>query len=388
MSKPRYTLTEVPNKGKSLVSIRTISSDPILSEEPVAHASTQVDNCCDSCLTVDPTGKEFLRCSGCKFVNYCSEKCQVKGWKNWHKNECKVFSHLLQQGKTPTPTLVLTHRTVVSQINGTASVVDKLSYHTSNLTSSKKDMYIQLGCLLAEMLGLTKGFRGNKNHPYTSMDSVLDLFAKLESNSFSITDDNLSTVGYGLYNNCSFINHSCEPNAVAAFNGTRIEILPIRDIPPENEILISYIELAQLTADRRNELRERYNFNCCCDRCAKTGAELEAKYNPAVLVAANDKADELIAAGEYQQALQRCVEVLPYLGLYGENQIHPSVGMHFFNISKLSWRLEDTRGTYESGMKAVQIFKKTLCSDSPLLRSAAALTSEAHQFLLREVKNL
>ena len=388
MNKPRYVISNIPDKGTSLTATRTISDGVILNEEPVSHASTQVENTCDSCLAVDQTGKEYQRCSGCKFVSYCSEKCQVKAWKKWHKHECKVFKHLLEQGKTPTPTLVLTHRTIVAQANGTGDVVDKLVDHTGNLSTQKRDMYFQLGCLLAEMLGLTKGFRGNKNHPYTSMESVLNLFAKLECNSFSITDGDLSTVGYGLYSDSCFINHSCEPNAVVAYNGAALALMPIRDIRPEEEILISYIELAQLTSDRQNELSERYNFTCSCKRCSSTGAELEKRLNPSVLIAANNKADELIGSGDYQQALQRCVEVLPYLSLYGDDQIHPSVGMHFFNIAKLSWRLEDTRNTYEFGMKAVQIFKKTLCPDSSSLRSAAALTAEAHQFLLREVKNL
>lgn len=45
-----------------------------------------ISNCCENCRLF---GKEFKRCSRCKSVNYCSEKCQKENWKK-HKLFCKL----------------------------------------------------------------------------------------------------------------------------------------------------------------------------------------------------------------------------------------------------------------------------------------------------------
>ncbi|KAI0049132.1 hypothetical protein FA95DRAFT_950006 [Auriscalpium vulgare] len=45
--------------------------------------------CCDYCRK--PSSKTSLRrCSGCRTTLYCSQECQVRGWKKGHKMECKL----------------------------------------------------------------------------------------------------------------------------------------------------------------------------------------------------------------------------------------------------------------------------------------------------------
>lgn len=36
-------------------------------------------------------GAAKQKCSGCLSIFYCSRECQVKDWKNGHKNECKPY---------------------------------------------------------------------------------------------------------------------------------------------------------------------------------------------------------------------------------------------------------------------------------------------------------
>ena len=38
-------------------------------------------------------GEEFPRCTGCKFVRYCSKKCQVTDWPS-HKQLCQSIQTL------------------------------------------------------------------------------------------------------------------------------------------------------------------------------------------------------------------------------------------------------------------------------------------------------
>ena len=44
-------------------------------------------------------------------------------------------------------------------------------------------------------------------------------------------DDDMNCTGTGIYLNASRLNHSCEPNAVAVFEGTTLRIRAIKDIP-------------------------------------------------------------------------------------------------------------------------------------------------------------
>ena len=47
-------------------------------------------NVCGNCMK---QGEEFPRCTGCKFVRYCSKKCQVTDWPS-HKQLCKSIQTL------------------------------------------------------------------------------------------------------------------------------------------------------------------------------------------------------------------------------------------------------------------------------------------------------
>ena len=44
---------------------------------------------CDNCLLK----KELKQCSICKFMHYCSPKCQQTDWKMFHKYECNYFKN-------------------------------------------------------------------------------------------------------------------------------------------------------------------------------------------------------------------------------------------------------------------------------------------------------
>lgn len=49
-------------------------------------------------------------------------------------------------------------------------------------------------------------------------------------NAFNILDNNLNTIGTGIYLAASVINHSCVPNAAAIFDGTLLRIGAVADI--------------------------------------------------------------------------------------------------------------------------------------------------------------
>lgn len=49
-------------------------------------------------------------------------------------------------------------------------------------------------------------------------------------NSFTILDNDMNSIGTGVYLACSILDHSCNPNAVATFDGKTISIRATKDI--------------------------------------------------------------------------------------------------------------------------------------------------------------
>ncbi|KYQ88521.1 SET domain-containing protein [Tieghemostelium lacteum] len=75
--------------------------------------------------------------------------------------------------------------------------------------------------------------------------------------------------GIGLYFLSSFINHSCDPNAVMTFptnSETKVKLL--KDIHPGDEILISYGDNTKDIVDRKSHLFDNYGFDCQCTKCS------------------------------------------------------------------------------------------------------------------------
>lgn len=79
----------------------------------------------------------------------------------------------------------------------------------------------------------------------------------------------LFVLGLGLYQILAFINHSCEPNCVAVFNGPTCQIRSIRNVEKGEELCISYTELMRPHTIRQKELQEQYYFDCACSSCLK-----------------------------------------------------------------------------------------------------------------------
>lgn len=76
---------------------------------------------------------------------------------------------------------------------------------------------------------------------------------------------------YGLYINCSFFNHSCNPNCFYFGIANMVIVKAIKDIKKGEELTVSYIEPKPM-ALRKNELL-KWDFICNCKYC-KQEAEI------------------------------------------------------------------------------------------------------------------
>eukprot|EP01063_Lacrimia_lanifica_P003133 TRINITY_DN11676_c0_g1_i1.p1 TRINITY_DN11676_c0_g1~~TRINITY_DN11676_c0_g1_i1.p1 ORF type:complete len:412 (+),score=200.73 TRINITY_DN11676_c0_g1_i1:50-1237(+) len=359
-------------KGRCMKATRDIDgSEPhILVELPFAHAPLSTDYC-DT--TLAKKGKDLSLCAGCGCVAYSGAPSQKIAWKKWHKAECKGLGALRkEQGHTANPTLLLTFRALVAcKGDPHHPRLTVLAEHAASLDQEKRDIYAQMVVMLNSMLQRC-GF-----DPVSLQDGIT-LFARLQCNTFTTVDTVLQSTGHAVYDLASAANHSCAPNMVVSFSGRTLYYLPIADIKKGDELTISYVELASLTADRSQELKERYGFDCVCTRCVDTGKALEEEFDPKVLVDGNDSIDSMIGKEDYKGALNQCLELLPYMALYNVD-MHPSVGIHWLNVARLKWRLEDAAGAYEAGMIAISILKQTMSPGSQILQEAATLTADAHQ---------
>ncbi|XP_043265887.1 SET and MYND domain-containing protein 5 [Colletes gigas] len=82
----------------------------------------------------------------------------------------------------------------------------------------------------------------------------------------------LNNEGSGLYTLQSTVNHSCIPNAIVEFpySNNVLVLKAIRDIQPEEEICISYLDECDLERSRHSRqkaLCSMYLFLCHCNKC-------------------------------------------------------------------------------------------------------------------------
>ncbi|BAM40905.1 uncharacterized protein TOT_030000166 [Theileria orientalis strain Shintoku] len=81
------------------------------------------------------------------------------------------------------------------------------------------------------------------------------------------------TMGLGLFNYLSKMNHSCEPNLQIEYTKNNIaHIAPLVDVPRGEEATISYIDEKDSVENRQEKLYKNYGFKCDCNKCILEGS--------------------------------------------------------------------------------------------------------------------
>ncbi|CAG8452767.1 14536_t:CDS:10 [Ambispora leptoticha] len=252
-------LEEIKSKNQAIQSSSTKTKDLkidkgelILEEEPYAAVvdDNNLDKFCSGCFA-KPT--RLLRCSACNLLHYCSERCQRSDWKQ-HKEECKTFVRL--QRKPPASIRVfcriLKRRSVDKD---SFAAIKNLNTNRTKFKQEEIETFAQLSILVKECI-----------EPLAAGE-MIELFCRLTCNSFSVLDEEMIGIGVGIYTNAALINHSCVPNCLATFDGSKLMVRNIQPIQKDEEITIAYTDLGIPTMERRRELNERYFFLCQCELC-------------------------------------------------------------------------------------------------------------------------
>jgi SET domain len=89
------------------------------------------------------------------------------------------------------------------------------------------------------------------------------------TNAFRATLADDTPVGLCFEPILALANHSCSPNAVVVFDGRSVALRAMRVIRVGEQVFISYITASEDRLSRQMDLKQRYFFNCKCEKCSK-----------------------------------------------------------------------------------------------------------------------
>ncbi|KAM7406302.1 hypothetical protein PAMP_000688 [Pampus punctatissimus] len=404
-----------PGKGNGVRATAGIRRGELLySAEPLASCVSNklAADICHHCLT---RSVSLLRCSQCKMAHYCSITCQKRAWSG-HKRECKCLRSLLP--RIPTDSVRLAARLMFALLSSSKSNCEELytfeehESHLSSMSEQKKQGLSQLASMLELYLQQEVPDLAQETMSLPpSCQEPLNLIAKVTCNCFTISDGELQEIGVGLYPSLSLLNHDCRPNCVMVFEGTKLQLRAVRDINPEEELTISYVETLSLTEDRQRQLEDQYHFTCHCQRCDSpdtdrlmlSGEEATCRLLKEALL----KLEGLRADSNWQVLLANCRHLFSTVGgdvpeenlyklrvtdmavdasiqlgnwveaeAYGKKTLpayrqyypdpHPVHGVQLMRVGKLQHHLEHIKDAFDTFRQAYEIIKLTHGDDHHL----------------------
>uniref|UniRef100_A0A914S3E4 Uncharacterized protein n=1 Tax=Parascaris equorum TaxID=6256 RepID=A0A914S3E4_PAREQ len=154
--------------------------------------------------------------------------------------------------------------------------VDELKNHSDEIKEDgeKSEFFMTLSHVLFEYMGADY---------LPPASELLIIFGRVMVNVFTISNDDLNTIGLGLYLGLSALDHSCDPDAFVLFNGRKAVLRSLKqhitayDSNIVERLRIAYCDLLELTSMRRNQLRQQFFFICECSVCLDLERERTAR---------------------------------------------------------------------------------------------------------------
>lgn len=135
-------------------------------------------------------------------------------------------------------------------------------YKTASLSDHIKAYHLLLAILPTELLH------------HIQATHCHELVCRASHNAFSIrpTSDTDEFLGYGIWPEASFFNHSCQPNVKKERRGRQWTFWTSAEVAEDDELNITYLggeEMELDVVERRHRLREEWGFECQCLKCLK-----------------------------------------------------------------------------------------------------------------------
>ena len=294
------------SRGRHLVATQHLrAGDVVLVAEPYAavlNDAAQHLRCDHTFATAADAGVgSLLRCARSKVARYASREAQAAAWREGYKEECAAL--VACAPGVPPPTVRLAARVlwrrrrerarpetayVPTASAGNAGFgegydsVRALVHHWDAVAEEDKARFARAGAAAAAFLdarlagtnarSAESGLR-KADAPVTEPEETLNfdpeetplavakLVARLSFNCHALCDDESRPYGVGVFPSAAAMNHACAPNCAQSFRGKTLTVRCLRDVRAEEELTITYVELAVTRAERRAELMKQYLFD-------------------------------------------------------------------------------------------------------------------------------
>eukprot|EP00775_Hariotina_reticulata_P013528 gene13528-biopygen15414 len=235
-----------------------------------------------------------MRCSRSRFAHYCCQAHQKAAWRAYYRQECEAL--VACAPRIPPASVRLAARVLWRRASefphqqpdgqqqqrkaagGTFTDVKQLLNHWEQLDGKRKIQYAQMAVLTRQYMlhstneidcqqaanavpGTQQTTQPEQPDWPGSVKEIAQLLACFACNNHTVCDEELRPIGVGLYPRGALINHSCSPNCVQSFAGSRIVFRSLCQIPSGVQLTISYVELAATRQERRRQLLQQYFFD-------------------------------------------------------------------------------------------------------------------------------
>ncbi|KAI6225222.1 Histone-lysine N-methyltransferase SMYD3 [Aphelenchoides fujianensis] len=244
---------------------------------PYAHflINHAVNTFCSECFKKPELVDKLMTCSACSFARYCSKDCQKQAWR-MHKEECGRL-------KIAFPKLPMTEVMFLSRIIDRRRFIeaegDKGGWEAERKFDELIGHHDEIKKDASRMERFAKIFDKLKMFRIEEMSEaeVFDVYCKSTINSHTIQSMQGEEVGLSLDLGVSRYDHSCRPNCSMLFDGYYAYIRPLTpDVNPNDYATstISYTDVGRSRYQRRKDLREKWYFECHCERCEDPADDL------------------------------------------------------------------------------------------------------------------
>jgi len=176
-------------------------------------------------------------------------------------------------------------------------------------------------------LDINSSIRGNGSFSVPTGRSIREhntILNVFRNNAFEL--GSAGSIQLAVFRSISRINHSCLPNAEGNFNIAIgcFTIHALRDITPDEEIVINYLDSQSAIRETRQEkLLSGYGFACGCPACnldltrAVTGEDKRVKIREAFACYAETASAEGQTSEKELHTMQKLISLFEEEGIYG-----------------------------------------------------------------------
>lgn len=258
--------------------------ETILVEENFISFACALDRIqCYNCLQ---SVKNFIACSNCNDVMFCSERCRDHN--GIHQKFCGATIHRMPNDVKLIATSILIALIAFSTVDEMMEFVEKVLPkrgleipRAANDPQSKYGMFLNLQPAKEKDLDITTVYKAHTG--LLDIPLVKDMFSSQKSQRFlmhliaehyliisnnaygglSMHESTSKTVASVL----SLFNHACAPNVFNSTTGNTEVCITMRPIKKGDQLFVKYLCGDRTTRQRQDILLKQWGFLCKCDKC-------------------------------------------------------------------------------------------------------------------------